>query len=239
MFKQLKLNQLFISTVIFFIAAPYAFSEIFRNEYISFEMPPNWTCSDEGTEWICISKFDRKSKEAIIVLTAKEVGPTDNFEYYKNYLNTPRSLPDTTGMMKPSEVLNVQERTINNHRWIDALHLGSEITSYYTRYLATVKDQLAILVTLSAHREHYTKYSNDFLNTINSLSIVAPKDLFTGRPAHHGSGEVIGSQPIAPMHHGAALPDEPRSGIGWNRIIGILLLIGAVGVYFWIRKKPR
>lgn len=238
MLRYLNIISVFLCTLALFTIQAHA--EIFRNEYISFEMPPNWSCSDEGTEWICVSRFDRQSKEAIIVLTAKEVGPTDNFEYYTNYLKTPRSLPDTTGMMKPSEVLNVQERMINNHKWIDALHLGSEITSYYTRYVATVKDQLAILITLSAHREHYTKYSNDFLKTINSLSIVAPRDLFTGRPAHQGSGEVIGAQPIAPMHgSGVALPDEPSSGLNWNTIIGIILLIGAIGVYFWIRKKPQ
>ena len=49
----------------------------FRNAYVSFELPPNWNCKLEGSEWVCENDFSAKTKEAIIILTAKEVGPTD------------------------------------------------------------------------------------------------------------------------------------------------------------------
>ena len=43
-------------------------------------------------------------------------------------------------------VYTPKKYNINDHPWLDGLHLNSEIPGYYTRYLATIKDQLAILV---------------------------------------------------------------------------------------------
>ena len=60
---------------------------------------------------------------------------------------------------------------------MDGIHLGSEVETYYTRYAATVKDSLGILVTFSAHKDHYSKYSNDFVKAIQSLKVIAPKGL--------------------------------------------------------------
>ena len=44
-------------------------AELFRNAYVSFELPPNWACKLEKTEWVCTSKYAKNVKEAIIVLT--------------------------------------------------------------------------------------------------------------------------------------------------------------------------
>src|SRR5690606_2019872 len=130
-----------------------------------------------GTEWVCVSQFSQKSKEAIIILTAKEVGPTDTFQAYTAHLKTARTLPGPRGNPAQSKVYQVTQRQISGHPWVDGMHMGSEVTSYYTRYLATIKDRIAILVTFSAHKAHYTKYSNDFLKAIQSLRVVTSKDL--------------------------------------------------------------
>ena len=76
------------------------------------------------------------------------------------------------------------------------MHLGSEVPYYYTRYLATVKVQIAILVTFSAHQRYYTKYSNDFFKAILSLRVNAPNKIGTGlapmRPGSESLGASIG-----------------------------------------------
>src|SRR5689334_4302282 len=82
-----------------------AFATLFSNQYVSFELPPNWSCKNDGTEWVCISQLEKQAKEAIIILTAKEAGPTDSLENYTAHLNTPRALPDPTGKMVPSQKL--------------------------------------------------------------------------------------------------------------------------------------
>lgn len=215
---------------------------VFSNQYVSFELPPNWTCKNDGTEWICLSQLEKQAKEAIIILTAKEAGPTDSLEAYTTHLNQPRTLPDPTGKNVPSQKLSVKQRSINGHPWVDGMHLGSEIASYYTRYLATIKDRLAIAVTFSAHKSHYTKYSQDFLKSIESLRVIAPKDILNAPAAAGmplGGGERIGVEQADPFPMGGGqVPPEPTAG-GKSYLrygIGLLLIIAALAVYL-MRKK--
>jgi hypothetical protein len=49
----------------------------FKNAYVSFEMQDSWKCKLEQTEFVCRSEDVQESKEAVIILTAKEKGPTD------------------------------------------------------------------------------------------------------------------------------------------------------------------
>ena len=44
----------------------------FKNAYISFEIQDNWKCKTEQSEWVCRSEDPQESKEAVIILTAKE-----------------------------------------------------------------------------------------------------------------------------------------------------------------------
>ena len=216
---------------------------LFRNAYVSFELPPNWSCNLEGTEWVCISQFSQKSKEAIIILTAKEVGPTDTFQTYTTHLKTPRTIPGPNGKPVTSKVYHVTPRQISNHQWIDGMHLGSEVGSYYTRYLATIKERIAILVTFSAHQTHYTKYSNDFLKAITSLRVVASKDLLENRASSRvgSNGESLAA-PIGSVIptdiNSDNFPEEDSSlGGKTTTYLGLLVLIIALGIYFYIKMN--
>lgn len=227
--------------------AALAFSaeaKLFSNSYVSFELPPNWDCSREGTEWLCVSQFEKsQQKEAIIILTAKEVGPADTLQLYMEHLKQPRMLPNKSGPPVASKLLHVQQRTINNHPWVDGLHQGSEVSTYYTRYLGTVKDRVAILVTFSAHRSSYTKYSNDFIRAIDSLRVTATKDLI-GKVPTTGSGagsrsETFG-QPIPPSMVGTeGLPSEDSSGgkDGLRKLLGIGLIVAGIGIFLLMRAR--
>lgn len=231
--------------ILFFIFLTYSLSSsatLFRNAYISFELPPDWECKLDGTEWVCVSKYAKQSKEAIIILAAKEAGPADNFSAYKEHLKTPRTLHDKSGKVTSSKLLSeVKERTIANHPWIDAMHLGSEIASYYTRYLATIKDKLAILVTFSAHKEHYTKYSKDFLQAIESIRVVASKDILNSQSSNppfvpkERVGPEISTSIMGPDV--SPLPDEPKDNDLKTKMMALILLLGGVGYYLWRRKK--
>lgn len=234
MFK-VRIGLLFI--VIFSLPAH---AKVFSNQYVSFELPPNWNCKLEkpGAEWICVSHLEKQSKEAIIVLTAKEVGPTDSLSNYMQHLKSPRALRGGKGKTTPSKVLNVKQRLIDGHPWVDGMHLGSEIPSYYTRYLVTVKNRLAIAVTFSAHKSHYTKYAQDFLKSLESLRVTAPKDLFsTTQIEMKGPSEVIGQANADPFSlSGAPVPPEPSArNPYWRYGLGLLLLAGAA--YMYMRRK--
>lgn len=231
-------------SVLLLVFAISADAKLFSNSYVSFELPPNWDCTREGTEWLCVSQFERGTqKEAIIVLTAKEVGPADTLAQYMAHLKEPRLLPVKGGAPVPSKVFSVQQRTINNHPWIDSLHLGSEISTYYTRYLGTVKDRIAILVTFSAHRTNFTKYSSDFIRAIDSLRVTASKDLLGKMPSagQRQSTEISG----APIPTGLAptdsvpLEDSTGKAKGLRKILGLGLILLAVGIFLVMRLSRK
>ncbi len=225
-----------------------AHAKRFRNAYVSFELPPNWNCKLEGSEWVCENDFAQKTKEAIIILTAKEVGPTDTLPMYLAHLQTPRTLPGRGGSPSKSKIIHVKERMIANQLWIDGLHEGSEVGPYFTRYLATIKDRIAILVTFSAHKQHYTKYSGDFIKAVESLRVVATKDTLGDRGNSGGSngGDIVGP-PIGgniPTFGDDGLPAEqgPRGLLKKLMTWGLIaLILACVGLFFYMKtskKKP-
>jgi hypothetical protein len=234
----------FIAILILFFAFS-AKSEVFRNAYISFELPNRWKCVLEETEWVCRSAFPQQTREAIIVLTAKEMGPKDTLGEYMNFLRIPRVIVSRTGARLQSKVIQVQQVNIAQHPWIDGQHLGSEIPSYYTRYLATVKDRLAILVTFSAHQTQYTKYTGDFIKAIQSLKVVADRQLLSptqtvlgSRPGNgpfgSGDGDLPGSVDEGEF-------DNPKTTGGGTSpallLVAVLCIVG--GAYFWLKKNKK
>lgn len=196
----LRLGTKFTLNAMFFclisIITVDAQSRTFKNAYISFEMQDNWKCNLEQTEWVCRAEDTQEAKEAVIILTAKEKGPTDSFPIYENHMNSPINTVTKTGVALTSAVkYKAQKQKINDQAWLDGLHQDSEVQNYFTRYLATIKDQIAILVTFSAHNKHYAKHSPNFDKTIRSLRVIATKDLLS-RPdlgPLAGAGDTLGS----------------------------------------------
>lgn len=237
-------RSLLVATIFLCAAAE---AKRFRNAYVSFELPPNWNCKLEGSEWVCENDFSAKTKEAIIILTAKEVGPTDTLPAYLAHLQTPRNLPGRGGAPTRSKIVHVKDRMIANQLWADGLHEGSEVGPYFTRYLATIKDRIAILVTFSAHKQHYTKYSGDFIKAVESLRVVATKDTLGDRSRLTGTGtpETIGA-PIGqniPTYDSEGLPAEGGSGGSGTAgtLFLLVIILSAAGGFFYLRasKKPK
>ena len=160
------------------LASFVAQGELFNNSYISFEIPKNWICKPFNATWVCHSKLARKQKEAVIVMVAKEAGALDNLNQYQVFLKNPRDVKKKgKNTILKSKVIHVKQKLINSQPWVDGLHRGSEVPTYFTRYLVTKccdnsAMKLGILVTLSSQKDHHTKYANDFLKVINSLRVM-------------------------------------------------------------------
>ncbi|MCB0391682.1 MAG: LPXTG cell wall anchor domain-containing protein [Bdellovibrionales bacterium] len=222
-----------------------SYAELFRNAYLSFELPPNWKCSNEVTEWVCISNYSQRSKEAIIILTAKEVGPTDSLQQYMAHLNQKKPLQSKKGQQLMSHVYTVKQVQINGHPWVDGLHINSEVENYYTRYLTTTKGNIAVLVTFSGHKQHYTKYSADFFKAIQSLRVIPPQNGLAKGSGSLGPGsknqELIGGGGLAGLEMGSNQFPEEQSGEGFSdsqtKIAGLALLLAAIGFYLLRRRK--
>lgn len=225
---------------------PAAFAKTFSNAYVSFELPDAWNCVLEQTEWVCRPVAPDLQQLGIIILTAKEVGPSDSLALYKTHLQQPRVIASRTGQPLNSTVLRVEDRQINSQPWVDGMHNSSEIPNYFTRYLATTKDKIAVLVTFTAHTQHYTKFQNAFLAAINSLRVTATKSLMSGRDGGGGGGGMFGAGGAGGMAGLEGLPEEGEAGDGGGglgekaqMILAIAAILGGLGVYLMIKRGRR
>lgn len=163
----------FLRTFMIFIFT-YSISALgieFSNSFISLQPPLGWSCQLENPVTICRSHNNSESKEAIMIIAAKKASPEDSLAIYKDYLsksieNISIKNPKRFHSEIKSPPVQVQ---LNGSYWIDSLHYNSEIENYFTRYLATVKDDIAILVTFSVHKNFYKKYSSIFNNVLKSI----------------------------------------------------------------------
>lgn len=236
-----------------FLMCSLAKAAPFHNAYISFELPDTWSCqlSEENKAvWICKSKNTTEIKEAIIVFTAKEVAPYDSIPLYEEYLKKEKFVSGADGKAVKTEVKQISRRKINDLDWLDGLLLAGQLPNFYTRYLATVKGKLAVLVTFTAHQKYYTKYSADFVKSIQSLRITATDEIFNtanvGNIQHSGN-ELFGANLSANipdnMYTEECLDEEcgaPKSKNDMlNKIFAFLILLLAIIGYVVIKKSQR
>lgn len=234
--------SLFFAIFIFLFAST-GISRTFKNAYISFEMLDNWKCNLEQTEWVCRAEDPQEAKEAVIILTAKEKGPTDTFPLYEAHMSNPIVTQNKAGSTLTSNIVyKSAQLKVNDQPWLDALHGNSEVPNYLTRYLATIKDQIAILVTFSAHNKYYAKHSANFANTVKSLRVIASKDLLS-RPdlgPLRGAGETLGAG------IGQAMPADllasedgsspSKKGFFKNKmVLGLIILLLALLLYIVLK----
>lgn len=163
-------NFLAVWALAAFAAAPVQAAK-FANQFVEFELPPQWQCNLEGAEWVCQSTNEERKRDAIVVLAAKLKGEQDSLDQYRAYLKQPKAYTSVGGKSVRSEPKYANDIQINAHPWIDSLHMESEIPGFYTRYLATVKEDIGVLVTYSINRAKYQQYLDDFENLVKTLRV--------------------------------------------------------------------
>jgi len=167
--KSLIAALFIVSTVISPINSAWAAK--WANQFTEFELPPSWACNLEGAEWVCQNTDEAKKKEAIIVLAAKLKGDQDSLDQYLAYLKAAKSYTSVAGKPMKSEPKFAKTVNLNGQPWVDALHMESEIPGFYTRYLATIKDDIGVLVTYSIAKNKYPEYQKEFDNLIRTLKV--------------------------------------------------------------------
>lgn len=230
-------------------SAGVAHARTFSNAYVSFELPEKWNCVLEQTEWVCRPTDKDLEQKGIIILTAKEVGPSDTLPAYKEHLTQPRVIASRTGQPLNSIVKIIDIRNIEGQPWVDGMHESSEVPNYYTRYLATVKDKIAILVTFSAHKLYYTKFNDTFFNAIRSLRVTATKSLMAGRGGEGGGGAAGGMFGSGSSQYAmdGMLPEEQGPGEGGGgkmsqktkTVLALAAILAVVGIYLLIKRSKQ
>lgn len=169
----MKLKILFLFVTL--IVGTNAFAKKFASKYCEFELPPQWECALEGSEYVCQSENAERKKEAIIILAAKIRGEQDSIDEYMAYLKKTKEYNLPGGKKQISEPKNTKMTTIAAHQWVDALHLASEVPGFYTRYLATVKEDLGVAVTFSVTKDLYQTYLPIIDKLISTLRVFRQK----------------------------------------------------------------
>ena len=167
--------KLFLSLLIALSFTTTAQAKRFASKYCEFELPAGWECALEGSEYVCQSENADRKKESIIILAAKIRGEQDNLDEYMAYLKKTKEYNLPGGKKQVSEPKNTKMSRINDHQWVDALHLASEVPGFYTRYLATVKEDLGVAVTFSVTKDLYATYQPIMDKLISTLRVFRQK----------------------------------------------------------------
>jgi hypothetical protein len=171
----------FAATTILVLSATASGAELFRNSYITFELPHGWDCKAVETEWVCRPREVETARRTIVVLTAKVRGPNDRMDFYEDYLGTPR--PPTVrgdGRERPlSTVIYMRREQMAGREWVRARHYQSLLPRFYSEYFATIDGQLAILLTFSAHEDHFEELfplATPLVASIAPIPLAMPND---------------------------------------------------------------
>lgn len=220
----------------------------FANQFAEFELPPQWQCNLEGAEWVCQTTNDQRKKDAIIVLAAKLKGDQDSLDQYRAYLKAPKTYTSVTGKSVKSEPKYADMKNINGQVWVDSLHMESELPGFYTRYLATIKQDIGVLVTYSINKNKWNEYQQDFENMVKTLTVFrksgginaapANTNLFqnTTIPAGMTEGSVFGNAAPTATAEGEAAPKPAKKK---DNSMLLYVLLAAAGIGFILYKKKQ
>jgi hypothetical protein len=229
--------------------SPSAHAVKWNNQFTEFELPPQWQCTLEGAEWVCQNTNEAKKRDAIIVLAAKLKGDQDSLDQYLTYLKaakTYKSVQDKPVKSDPKYAKNVN---LSGQPWVDALHLESEIPGFYTRYLATVKQDIGVLITYSVNKTKWQEYADTFDTMIKTLKVFRKQDaainsLPTGGnifqqaqiPTNIAQDTVFGNAPA-----GGAADQKPkgRKSKDDNSLLYIIVAAAAVAIFVIRRRKKQ
>jgi hypothetical protein len=227
--------------VLLFAFSGSAEAKIFSNQFVEFQLPEKWECQLDGTEWVCQSTDEQKKRDAIIVLAAKIRKPgMDELTEYRAHLKKKQLYQSLSGETVESEPKYVKDTVVSGTTWVDSLHLQSEIPDFYTRYLATVVQDLGVLVTFSVRKDKYNEYAPDIEALVKSLKAFRKP----GDP-NAQSGETTGEaqNPDDLVFDKNAEKKNKNEGAHGNNedaataLLVVIVAVAAGGYIIWRRRK--
>ena len=220
-----------------------SFAKRFSSKYCEFELPPGWECALEGTEYVCQSENADRKKESIIILAAKIRGEQDSLDEYMAFLKKPKEFSLPGGKKQISESKSTKMTRVNDHQWVDALHLASEVPGFYTRYLATVKEDLGVAVTFSVGKDQYAAYQPVMDKLVTTLRVFRQKkaelaDLRSGKSQDANFSDTT-FNPNSAMDLQANKTKSRGAGGDGDDNTTLFLILGLVGAGVFIAAKAK
>lgn len=175
-----KFNFLLLAIGLLLIAPNFVFAEQeYKTSYLKFNSDILLNCvpTKLGTT-ICVANTPEHKENILITFGSKIPGPKDNLKDYKTHLKKAQTNRTPAGKEFKSHISFLKESKIDNTNWVDALHKSGELEQYFTRYLATVHNGVAVVFAVTIVEDKYKKYSLWLKKLVASLKVlaVAPKD---------------------------------------------------------------
>jgi hypothetical protein len=216
--------------------------------YVSFDHPEGWRCELSQGVWICQNTQEPDRRESVVLSIATMATEWDTLDNYLKYLSEPRTLKEESGKTIRSKVTYARKRNINGVQWVDSLQHNSELPGFWSRYVATVQNKLAILITYIVSDEHYSKMAPQFERMVSSLKPRSDFDLNVA--SKQGDGPIPGSTKLGPLtksiladrlntqrktaEQAEELPEEQGS---LALALGVLLM--GAGAVFWVLHRRK
>lgn len=216
-----------------FVLALYvcpSFAKIYKNNYISTDIPDTWICFQENTAHICRSPNDKSGSEAIMIINARMRSPQDNLGEFHSMLNKQRTIFDVKNKPIHSTVYTVRDVKLNGKTWVESTQFNSEIPNFYSFYYATVDDQwdVAVLVNFNVHVKGLAKYKPAIGKIVQTLRFL-PAPPPSAQPQARGNPFSFASPNGSAGASGAA----PRAkSTPWLLILLGVFILG-IAAYFW------
>ncbi len=212
---------------------------LIQTNYMGFQVPPGWDCQKDGADIVCQPEDPALSRQAILVVSAKQVSAEENLDFLKRRLLEPRATAIRTGSApQRSEVTAHTVLELGGVEWVDATHFASEIPQFNTRYVATSARGLSVLLSFSAHSSQWEAYNLHFQSVLSSIRLPPLEvwsDLALAEVTASGALSEGGFQSL----NLSGLEAQSKSGtteglsswLPW--IILGLLFLGAFALWFW------
>ena len=117
------------------------------NPHLTLQLPPSFDCKVEGADHVCVTA----KKDRYVIYTVKQKGKDDSIKGYQ------------------ARFMESQLKEINGQMWVDATKTPGELPGYSTRYLATVENEIAALVTITGRTDDFEDFNDDMDDVISAL----------------------------------------------------------------------
>ncbi len=241
---KLNLMKFLLGSSLVMLMTSTSFAKRFSSRYCEFELPPGWECALENSEYVCQSENADRKKESIIILAAKIRGEQDSLDEYMAYLKKSKEYSLPGGRKQISEPKSTKLTRINDQQWVDALHLASEVPGFYTRYLATVKEDLGVALTFSVSKDLYTTYQPIIDKLVSTLRVFRQRkaemaDLRSGKNEDPNFADTTFNPNSAMDLQANKTQKRGNEGGGDDSMMMIIIIVAVAAVVMFVLKNKK
>lgn len=232
-----------IFSLLFFALSSTASAKTFKSKFVTLELPPNWDCQQEELDWVCQPENVNLRNEALVVIVTKAVNPADdNLAKYEEYLKNPKQMRDLVGNTYTTSIKYTKQKRIRDHIWVDSLQIGSEVPGFVSRYVTSIKEQIAALISYHVAESAFPKWGEVLDKMIDSAELRFDPKAFEEIMRNSQNMKLFGNRPGLGQRKPTTTPDklkepEKTSDDLMINIFGAALIIGALGYLIYKKRK--